>query len=211
MKLPAGIPKTYLLVPGPIAGLVTPEYLLSVGHIAQKFKVPNLKITSGQRLALLGFDEKDREHIEEDLLTAFPIISSPGNLRIHVCPGKTFCKNGLVNTLKIEEEIENFLHGLILPAKVKIGISGCPRNCSAGFLKDIGLYAKKSGIVMVLGGNGGGKPRIGDIVHEELSEEEAIALTKKFLTYYTAKALKKERTARFVERIGLAEIKRAIS
>jgi len=97
-----------------------------------------------------------------------------------------------------------------LPAKVKIGISGCPFCCGESFVRDIGMFGKKKGWTVIFGGNSARRPRIGDIIAENLEKEEAITLTKRCLVYYAENGKKKERTARFIERIGIDALKEAV-
>ena len=97
-----------------------------------------------------------------------------------------------------------------LPAKVKIGISGCPFCCGESFVRDIGILGKKKGWTFIVGGSSARRPRIGDVLVEDLSREGIIDLTKRFLEYYNDKAKKRERTARFVDRLGFENMKEAI-
>ena len=107
-------------------------------------------------------------------------------------------------------EIEKFFSGLDLPAKVKIGVSGCPFCCGESFVRDIGILGKKKGWTFIVGGSSARRPRIGDVLIENLSGEEVINLTKQTLEYYQDKAKKRERMARFVDRIGIENMKEAI-
>ncbi len=122
-----------------------------------------------------------------------------------------FCRNGMVNSIALAEKIQDQLNDASLPGKIKIGLSACPRNCCSALLKDIGIYSNKNGLIMAVGGNGGTKPRIGDVVQKGLSENDALSLIDKFIALYAAQAHRKERTARFIERIGLAQIKKELS
>jgi NAD(P)H-nitrite reductase large subunit len=97
-----------------------------------------------------------------------------------------------------------------LPAKVKIGVSGCPNKCGEAYVRDIGLFGKKSGWTFIFGGNSGARPRIGDIIAENLTDDQVIELARKCLDYYKANARGRERTARFIERIGIEEFKKAV-
>ena len=96
------------------------------------------------------------------------------------------------------------------PAKVKIGVSGCQFCCGESFVRDIGIFGKKKGWTVIFGGNSGRKPRVGDIIAEDISREEVIDLTKRCLEYYAANGRKRERTARFVERIGIDKFKKSV-
>ena len=97
-----------------------------------------------------------------------------------------------------------------LPAKAKLGISGCPLCCSEGFVRDFGAFGKKSGWTVSFGGHAGQKPRIGDVIAQDLSDEEVIELAKKCFDNYGSNANPKERAARFIERIGIDEFKKAV-
>jgi NAD(P)H-nitrite reductase large subunit len=104
-------------------------------------------------------------------------------------------------------EIESFFSGMDLPAKVKIGVSGCPFCCGASFVRDIGIFGKKKGWTFIIGGSSARRPRIGDKLKEDLAKEEVIDLTKRCLQYYQDKAKRKERMARLVDRIGIENLK----
>jgi NAD(P)H-nitrite reductase large subunit len=100
--------------------------------------------------------------------------------------------------------------GMDLPAKVKIGVSGCPFCCGESFVRDIGIFGKKKGWTFIVGGSSARRPRIGDVLIESLSEKKVIELTKATLEYYRSKAKKRERMARFVDRIGIENMQEAI-
>ena len=107
-------------------------------------------------------------------------------------------------------EIESFFYGMDLPAKIKIGVSGCPFCCAESFVRDIGVFGKKNGWTFIVGGSSARRPRIGDLMAENLSKDEVIDLTKRSLEYYGDKGKKRERMARFVDRIGIENVKDAI-
>jgi NAD(P)H-nitrite reductase large subunit len=114
------------------------------------------------------------------------------------------------DSLGLGTEIESFFSGMDLPAKVKIGVSGCPFCCGESFVRDIGIFGKKKGWTFIIGGSSARRPRIGDILKEDLSKDEVIDLTKRCLQQYKDKAKKKERMARFVDRIGIENLKEAL-
>ncbi len=129
---------------------------------------------------------------------------------VQACPGNAVCKFGIKDSLGLGIEIEDFFLGMKLPAKVKIGVSGCPLCCGESMVRDIGVFAKKKGWTVVLGGNSARRPRVGDIIAENITKEEVLSLTKRCLKYYATHGRKKERTARFVNRVGIDEIKSAV-
>lgn len=202
--------ETYAIVPRTPVGLVSPEDLERIVKVARKYQIPVIKITSGQRFALVGMKKDDVDKIWEDLGMD---VGKATELCLHyvqACPGKAVCKFGVKDSLGLGIEVEKFFSGMDLPAKVKIGVSGCPLCCGESFVRDIGILGKKKGWTFIVGGSSARRPRIGDVLIEDLSGEEIINLTKQTLEYYQDKAKKRERMARFVDRIGIENIKEAI-
>jgi len=202
--------ETYAIVPRTPLGLVSPEDLERIVKVTRKYRIPVIKITSGQRFALVGIKKDDVDKIWEDLGMD---VGKATELCLHyvqACPGTAVCKFGVQDSLGLAMEIEKFFSGMDLPAKVKIGVSGCPFCCGESFVRDIGILGKKKGWTFIVGGSSARRPRIGDVLVEDLSGEEIINLTKKILEYYQDKAKKRERMARFVDRIGIENMKEAI-
>lgn len=202
--------KTYNIVPGPKMGVVTPEFLEAIARIAREHKIPLLKFTEAQRLAFIGQAPEEIEQIWQELGQSSGPQKPVGVHYIKACPGKTWCKYGVQDSLNLGAKLEKALLGLPLPAKTKIGVSGCSMNCCEGFVRDIGIFGKHSGWTLVFGGNGGGRPRFGDIIGEGLTDDELLALAEKALKYYTANAHKRERTARFMDRTALTDLQNAL-
>jgi len=194
--------ETYAIVPRIPVGLAKLENFKEIVNVVEKYNIPIIKITSGHRLALVGMEGEDVNDIWRDLKMD---IGKATELCLHyvqACPGNVVCKYGLRDSLGLGIKIEEFFLGMDLPAKVKIGVSGCPFCCGESFVRDIGIFGKKKGWTVIFGGNSARRPRIGDIIAEDISREEVIDLTKRCLEYYAANGRKKERTARFIERIG---------
>ena len=199
--------QTYAIVPRTPVGLVTPENLERIAAVARKYAIPVIKITSGQRFALVGMKAEDVDPIWTDLGLD---IGKATELCVHyvqACPGTAVCKFGLQDSLGLGMELEKYFATLDLPAKAKIGVSGCPMCCGESFVRDVGLFGKKKGWTLVVGGSSARRPRIGDILAEDLDRDAVLALTRKFLEYYNAEANKRERTARFVDRVGIDNLK----
>jgi NAD(P)H-nitrite reductase large subunit len=202
--------ETYAIVPRTPVGLVSPEDLEQIVKVVRKYQIPVIKITSAQRFALVGLKKDDVDKIWEDLGMD---VGKATELCLHyvqACPGTAVCKFGVKDSLGLGMEIENFFSDMELPAKVKIGVSGCPFCCGESFVRDIGMLGKKNGWTFIVGGSSARRPRIGDVLIEDLSEEGVIDLTKQTLEYYQDKAKKRERMARFVDRIGIENMKEAI-
>ena len=204
------IHKSYNIVPGPKMGVVTPEFLETVAAVARRNNVPLLKITEAGRMAMLGHDPEQVAQIWQELGQESGPQKPVGIHYIKACPGEKWCKFGRQDSQGLGGKMAKALLLLPLPAKTKVGISGCPMNCCESFVRDIGVFGKKNGWTLVFGGNGGGVPRIGDIIGEALSDEEVVSLAERCLQYYAANGRKKERTARFMEHTDLEKFKEAV-
>jgi NAD(P)H-nitrite reductase large subunit len=202
--------KTYAIVPRTPVGLVSPDVLEAISSVVRKYNIPITKITSGQRLALIGIHRNEVDQVWRDLKME---IGPAVELCVHyvqACPGTEVCKFGVRDSLGLGMKLEKLYVGMDLPAKVKIGVSGCPFCCAESYVRDIGLIGKKKGWIMTFGGNSGGRPRIGDVIAEDIGDAEAVALVQRCLEYYRDNVDKKLRTARFIEKIGLETIKQAV-
>lgn len=203
--------QSYAIVPRTPLGILSPEVLDALNTVVKKYKVPIVKITSGQRLALVGMPADQIEPIWADLGTR---IGQATELCVHfvqACPGTSVCTFGVQDSLGLGGKLEELFVGMELPAKFKIGVSGCPLCCAESMVRDMGLLAKKTGWSVIFGGHSGAKPRIGDVVAEGLTEEQVIETARKLIDYYKANAKKKERAARFTERVGLEAIKAVLA
>lgn len=197
--------KTYAIVPRIPGGLLKPKNLRAIADAVEKYNIPIVKLTSGQRLALIGLQEDDLQNIYKDL------EMDPGKATelclhyVQACPGTEVCTFGVRDSLGFGIHLENLLANQELPAKLKIGVSGCQFCCAENFVRDIGVLGKKKGWTVSFGGHSGNRARVGDIVAVDLSDDEAIQLISKCIHFYRTQARKKERASRFIERIGVEE------
>ncbi len=203
--------KTYLVLPHLNAGLLRPEELEQLAALARKYRIPKTKITGAQRVAFLGMDPEALEAMKVEL----NIPATPPHVRnrvhyVQACPGNTWCQFGQGDALDLGERIKQVELDGPLPYKVKVGISGCRFCCCKSWMRDVGLTAEKKGWRFSFGGNAAGRPRIGDLVAEGLSDDEAVALVTKTLNYYLHAAKFKTRSARFMERFGIEALKTAV-
>jgi NAD(P)H-nitrite reductase large subunit len=202
--------QTYAIVPRIPGGLIHRDHLRAIASVVEKYDIPIVKITSGQRLALVGLTKEQLADVYTEL------GMEPGKATelclhyVQACPGTEVCTFGVRDSLGFGIRLENILADQALPAKLKIGISGCQFCCAESFVRDIGMVGKKNGWTVVIGGHSGNRPRVGDIVGTDLSDEQAVRIATKFLEYYLANARKKERTSRFVERVGIEEVKKQL-
>ena len=199
--------KTYAVVTRSPAGVVTPEHLEKVARIARKYRIPTIKITAGQRIALIGIAPGDVAGVRADLGTDAEQTEGPCVKYVQACPGNDTCRHGIADSIGIAKTLAEKYAGSTFPAKIKIGVSGCPRSCGESHIRDIGLLATAKGWTVLFGGNGGTKPRFGDLVAKNLPTGEALDLVDRLLTHYKINAKPHERTARYMERAGLDTLK----
>ena len=202
--------ETYAIVPRIPGGLLKRENIKAIVNVVEKYNIPIIKITSGHRLALVGMKGEVVNDIWQDLKMDAGKATELCLHYVQACPGNAICKYGIRDSLGLGIEIEEFFSGMEMPAKVKIGISGCPFCCGESFVRDIGILGKKKGWKVIFGGNSGRRPRIGDVIAEDIEKEEVLKLTKRCLEYYAANGKKRERTSHFIERIGIDEFKKSI-
>ncbi len=202
--------KTYTVVPGLNMGLFSPKDLEKIVAIINKYDVPMTKITSAQRLGLLGMDEEEQQKLKAELKPLTRPVAVNGVHYVQACPGSQWCKFGTSDSLALGARLEKLSFAEPLPGKVKVGISGCRMSCTEPYVRDVGIFATKKGWTLVFGGNGGGNPRLGEVVAEGLTDDQVVDLAQKCLTVYQQNAKTKSRTARFMERFGIDALKEAV-
>lgn len=201
---------TYGVAPHTPCGVVTPEILRKIADVAEKYHVPMLKITSAARITMLGIREEDVDAVWAEL------GMGPGNVvgicvrSIKACPGTTFCKRGQQDSLGTGRVLDEKYHGMELPGKMKIGVSGCPNQCGETSFKDIGLVGTPKGWRVYVGGNGGTNPRLGDVLAQRVETDAVLALVERIIDYYRANAKPRERMGKMIERLGLSHMKEAV-
>lgn len=199
--------KTRAIVTRIPAGMVRPEELETIAGIARKYRIPVLKITSGQRFLLAGIAPEDVPSVIRDLGPLAQPETAPCIKFVQACPGTECCKYGNQDAVALARAVDGRFRHAHFPAKVKIGISGCPRSCGESHTRDIGIMGTNKGWTVLFGGNGGTRPRFADAVAHGLSAAEALDCTERLMDYYRQNAQPHERTARFVERVGMETIK----
>ncbi|MDV0447799.1 Nitrite reductase [NAD(P)H] [Methanosarcinaceae archaeon Ag5] len=201
--------ETYAIAPHSPAGLLTPEKLRTIADVAEKYNAAAIKISSSQRIVLVGLKEEDLDNAWTDL------GMKPGSAigicvrSVRVCPGTTFCKRAKQDSMSLGLKLDEKYHSMQLPAKMKIGVSGCLFSCSESAVRDIGFIGDTKGFRCFVGGNASSNPRVGEMIAEGLSEEEALALTEKIINYLKEKNSKK-RLGKVIEETGLEEFKKEI-
>lgn len=199
--------KTYAVAPAVPCGVISPQNLRKIADTAEKYNAAALKITSAARIAIVGIDEKDVDNVWADL--DMPAGAAVGLCvrSVKACPGTTFCKRGMQDSLTVGMKLDEKYHGMQLPGKLKIGISGCANQCAETCIKDIGLVGAKDGWRVLVGGNGGGKPRLSRELVRNISTEEAFGLVDKIIDHYKANAKPHQRLGAMIEKMGFDKFK----
>ncbi len=202
--------KTYAVVPHVPLGVVTPEFLRKIAEVAEKYGVSAIKLTSADRIALVGLKEEDIDQVWAEL--GVEPGAAVGNCvrSVKVCPGITFCRMGQQDSLALGAELDKRYHGYQLPAKFKIGVSGCINQCAENCIKDLGFVGKPKGWTVTVGGCGGARPMLAQVLVENLSTEEALEIADRVIKYYEANGKKSDRLGRLIERVGFEEFKKDI-
>jgi nitrite reductase (NADH) large subunit len=201
---------TFSVVPRMWGGLTNPKELRAIADVAEKFKVPEMKVTGGQRIDLFGIRKEDLPAVWKDLSDAgFVSGHAYGKaLRtVKTCVGSQWCRFGTQDSTGLGVKLEQMTWGSWMPHKYKLAVSGCPRNCAEATIKDFGVVCVDSGYELHVGGNGGIKVRITDLLTKVETEAQVMEFCAAFTQLYREEAHYLERSAPWVERVGLAHIK----
>ncbi|MGB9804389.1 NAD(P)/FAD-dependent oxidoreductase [Desulfofundulus sp.] len=202
--------QTYAIVPWIRGGIVTPEILERLAAVARKYKIPVMKLTFAGRIALVGLKEEEVEAVWDELgLEPAPAVG-PYLRSVRACPGTAACRLAQQDSLGLGMKLEEQFGGRDLPGKMKVGISGCPMNCSEAWVRDFGAFGKKDGFTVVVGGSAGAVPRIGEVLVEKVTADEVIRLFERILEIYRQEGRKGERFSAFAARVGLDHLKKTL-
>ena len=202
--------QTYAVAPHIPCGVVSPETLRKLADVAEKYGAAALKITSAARIAIVGLKEEDIDNVWSELGMKAGAAVGLCVRSVKACPGTTFCKRGIQDSLSLGLKLDEKYHGLELPGKFKLGVSGCPNQCAETCIKDIGLVGMPKGWKLLVGGNGGAKARLSRELAKDLSTEQALELIDKIIEYYKANAKPHQRLGAMIEKMGFDEFKSAV-
>lgn len=208
-KMHANIQKdgTYSVVPRMYGGVTTAEELKRIAEVAEKYQVPLVKMTGGQRIALIGVKREDLTSVWKDLDMPSGYAYGKTLRTVKTCVGARFCRYGTQDSMGLGMELEKKFERLDTPHKVKMGVSACPRNCAESGIKDVGVVGIDGGWEIYVAGNGGTDLRAGELLCTVKTEVEVMEMTGAFLQYYRESANYLERTSKWVERMGLDHIR----
>jgi len=196
--------ETYAIAPHIPGGIITDYGLLrKVADVAEKFGAKAVKLTSAERFAIVGLRSQDLDQVWNELGMSAGAAVGLCVRSIKICPGTTFCRIAMQDAVGVGLKLDEKYHGHTLPNKFKIGVSGCPNNCSESWIKDLGLVGMKTGWRVLAGGFASGlSPRLANVIAIELNDEQALALADKVIDWYE-QAGKPKRLGRVIDELGL--------
>ncbi len=201
--------ETYAIAPHIPGGIIDPAGLRRIADVSEKYGARALKITSAQRIAIVGIKPEDIDKIWSELGMKPGGFTGPRIRYVKICPGITFCKRGQQDSIGVGLKIDEKYQGREMPSKLKIGVSGCTNSCAEPAVKDIGLIGTPRGWRLLAGGCAGASPRIGKVMAENLSDEDALAMVDRIIEYFRARG-EKERLGEFIDKMGFDKFKENI-
>ncbi|MEJ8303683.1 nitrite reductase large subunit NirB [Saccharibacillus sacchari] len=197
---------TYTVVPRMYGGVTTPEDLKKIADVSVKYNVKAVKVTGGQRLDLIGVQKEDLPKVWEELDMPSGYAYAKSLRTVKTCVGSQYCRFGTQDSMGVGAMLERKFERLDFPAKFKLAVNGCPRNCAESCTKDIGIVGNDGGWEIFVGGNGGIKARLADSLCKVKTDQELTDTVAAVMQYYRETGNYLERTSEWVERIGLEDI-----
>ena len=201
---------TYSVIPRMFGGETTAADLRRIADVADKYQVPTIKVTGGQRIDLLGVKKEDLVNVWKDLDMPCGHAYAKALRTVKTCVGSEWCRFGTQNSSQLGIDLEKALWKMYAPHKVKIAVSGCPRNCAESGIKDVGIIGVDSGWEVYVGGNGGIKTEVAHFFTKLKTAEEVMVYSGAFLQLYREEGWYLERTVHWIHRVGLDYVKKKI-
>lgn len=201
--------KLYTIVPHIPGGFITPDDIIKIGEVSKKYNA-SLKINSNQKISIINLKEDDIEKVWEELNMEASVKNKSSVINVEICSAN-FCKMSKHPVIGIGMKISKNFHGMELPAKIRIGVSGCRHSCIGSYSKDVGIAVDKdSGFFITVGGTSGINPRHPDILVENIDEKETYIILERLLNYYKENGMEKEKLSKFIDRITIEKLKQDI-
>ncbi len=195
--------ETYAVKAHMPGGFTTPAELRKVADVADRHDIQTVKLTGAQRIALIGLAEEQLDDVNRDLGELAGGATGLCVRYVKICPGATWCKRGWRVSTDIGLEMDRRYHGMQIPWKFKMGISGCQHDCSEVCIKDLGLIATPRGWNVMVGGNGGSFPRFARLLREDVAtDEEALIIVERVVSWFNSSG-GKSRLGKIIEAMGM--------
>ena len=201
---------SYSVIPRMWGGTTTADELRRIADAVDKYKVPTVKVTGGQRIDLLGVKKEDLVNVWKDIDTPTGKAYAKALRTVKTCVGSEWCRFGTQDSTQMGIDLERALWAMYSPHKVKLAVSGCPRNCAEAGIKDVGVIGVDSGWEIYVGGNGGIKTEVAQFLVKLKTAEEVLEYTGAFLQLYRSEGWYLERTVHYIGRVGIDHVKKHI-
>jgi nitrite reductase (NADH) large subunit len=202
---------TYSVIPRMWGGETTSSELRRIADVVDKFKIPTLKVTGGQRIDLLGVKKEDLQQVWKELDMPSGHAYAKALRTVKTCVGSEWCRFGTQDSTQMGKDLERALWRMYAPHKVKLAVSGCPRNCAESGIKDVGIIGVDSGWELYVAGNGGIKTEVAEFLVKVKTSQEVLEYSGAFLQLYREEGWYLERTVHYVKRVGLDYVKQRIN
>ena len=201
---------TYSVVPRMWAGETSAAELRRIADVVDKYRIPTVKVTGGQRIDLLGVKKEDLVPVWRDLGMPCGHAYAKGLRTVKTCVGSEWCRFGTQDSTQMGKDLERALWRMYAPHKVKLAVSGCPRNCAESGIKDVGVIGVDSGWEIYVAGNGGIKTEVAHFFCKVKTAAEVLEVAGAFLQLYREEGWYLERTVHYVNRVGLDHVKQRV-
>jgi nitrite reductase (NADH) large subunit len=201
---------TYSVIPRMWGGETTASELRRIADAVDKYKIPTVKVTGGQRIDLLGVKKEDLQSVWKDIGMPSGHAYAKALRTVKTCVGSEWCRMGTQDSTQMGKDLERAMWRMYAPHKVKFAVSGCPRNCAEAGIKDVGIIGVDSGWEMYIAGNGGIKTEVAHFFTKLKTAEEVLEYTGAFCELYRQEGWYLERTVHYVNRVGLDYVKMKI-
>jgi len=201
---------TYSVIPRMWGGLTNVSELRRIADVAEKYNVPTVKVTGGQRIDLLGIKKEDLPAVWQDLGMPSGHAYGKSIRTVKTCVGAEHCRFGTQLSMNMGVELEHMLFGMYAPHKVKLAVSGCPRNCAEAGIKDVGVIGVDSGWEIYIAGNGGIKTEVAEFLCKLKTDDEVKEYSGAFIQLYREEGWYLERTVHYVQRVGMDYVKQRV-
>ena len=201
---------TYSVIPRMWGGETTASELRRIADAVDKYKIPTVKVTGGQRIDLLGVKKEDLVNVWKDIGMPSGHAYAKALRTVKTCVGSEWCRMGTQDSTQMGKNLERAMWRMYAPHKVKFAVSGCPRNCAEAGIKDVGIIGVDSGWEMYVAGNGGIKTEVAHFFTKLKTAEEVLEYTGAFMQLYRTEGWYLERTVHYVNRMGLDYVKKKI-
>jgi nitrite reductase (NADH) large subunit len=201
---------TYSVIPRMWGGETTADELRRIADVVDKYKIPTVKVTGGQRIDLLGVKKEDLVNVWRDIGMPSGHAYAKALRTVKTCVGSEWCRFGTQDSTQMGKDLERALWRMYAPHKVKLAVSGCPRNCAEAGIKDVGVIGVDSGWEIVIAGNGGIKTEVAQFFVKVKTAAEVLEYSGAFLQLYREEGWYLERTVHYVSRVGIEHVKKKV-